>query len=95
MRNGFAPASSEERAILQRVDVLRGRQLCSFTVRRDSELSLVLARSMFAYPRCFVEFVSLVLDADRDSDYNKLLKIGSELAFDKVVTNQQFAVFVS
>jgi len=60
-----------------------------------SELSPGLARSTYAYPRCFVEFVSLVLDADRDSDYNKLLKIGSELACDKVVTNQQFAVFVS
>jgi hypothetical protein len=56
---------------------------------------LVLARSTYAYPRCFVEFVSLVMDADRDSDYNKLLEIGSELACYKVVTNQQFAVFVS
>jgi hypothetical protein len=39
--------------------------------------------------------VSLVLGTDQDSDYNKPLKIGSELAWDKVVTNQPFAVFVS
>ncbi len=60
-----------------------------------SELSLQSARSTYKSPYCFLEFVSLVLGADQDSDYNKPLKIGSEVACDKVVTNQQFAVFVS
>jgi hypothetical protein len=64
-------------------------------VEEISELSLIFARSTCAYPGCCGEFVSLVLDANRDSDYNKPLKIGSERAGDKVVTNQQFAVFVS
>ncbi len=81
---------------MQSVVERRGRQFRSFKgVAEISELSLILAPSTCAYPGCCGEFVSLVLDADRDSDYNKPLKIGSELACDKVVTNQHFAVFAS
>jgi hypothetical protein len=59
------------------------------------ELSHNFARSNYPDLPCSVGFVPLVLGADHDSDYNKRLKIGSDPARDKVVTNQQFAVFVS
>ena len=70
-------------------------KLCPLLIAGDSELSQISARSIYEHLRCCVELVPLVFDADQDSDYNKPLKIGSEPACYKVVTNKQFAVFVS